>query len=77
MKKRCIVCGKKLNIILNKDKTYKGGYYFGKMRVQIGKGKLVKVGTTKLLGKKIDIVKWTGKSKKAEYWECKKCFNEE
>ncbi|MDO8623657.1 MAG: hypothetical protein Q7R52_05420 [archaeon] len=76
MIKKCVVCGKKLNIKLNKDRIYNGGYYFGKVNAPIGKGKWKKVGKTKLLGKMIDVVKWTGKNKKVEYWECKKCFNE-
>lgn len=28
MIRRCVVCGKKLKIKLNKDRTYSGGYYF-------------------------------------------------
>jgi len=37
LKKRCVVCGKKLNILVNKDKTYAGGHYYGEPFVREGK----------------------------------------
>ena len=67
-KKMCAVCGRR-----------KGKNYFGKMKIPIGKGKWKKVGTTTILKpiqERTDIVKWTGKQKEVEYWECDKCFNE-
>lgn len=77
--RNCFVCGSRLTIRINEDKTYEGGHYFGKMRLPIGKGKYKKVGTFKLAedGESSDVVKWTGKRKKVEYWECEKCFAEE
>lgn len=32
--------------------------------------------TTRLLRRQVDIVKWTGKEKEVEYWECNKCYEE-
>ena len=67
--KMCVVCGKR-----------KGKYYFGKMMLPVGKGKWIKVGETDVLKpiqEKTDIMKWTGKKKGFEYWECKRCFHEE
>lgn len=77
--RRCSVCGEKMKIKLNKDKTYFGGNYFGKMKVPIGKGEWKKVGTSTILKsiqKRTDVVKWTGKEKEVEYWECNKCYEQ-
>ena len=47
------------------------------MKVPIkGTGEYKKIGTTKLLKMKDDIVGWTGKEKEIEYWECNECYNE-
>ena len=48
LNRHCVVCGKKLNIIVYLDKTYKGGHFFGKIELD--------------------------NNKKAEYWECNKCY---
>ena len=77
IKRECLVCGKKLSIKVKENRTYKGGYYFGKIKFSVGKGKYKKVGKSKVLGKMSNIVKWTGKQKEVEYWECKKCFKED
>ncbi len=44
----CVVCGKKISILVNKNRTYTGGHFFGKLNI--------------------------GKRKKAEYWECNRCY---
>ncbi len=75
IKRRCLDCGKYINITLDGNK-YSNGNYFGKFESPIGPGKYKKVGTTKIGRKKFDLVRWTGKQKKIEYWECNKCFNE-
>jgi DNA-directed RNA polymerase subunit RPC12/RpoP len=31
MKRTCAVCGKEIEITVNKDKTYTGGHYFGEL----------------------------------------------
>jgi ribosomal protein L23 len=31
IEKICVVCGKKIKVILYKDRTYRGGHYFGKI----------------------------------------------
>jgi len=77
MKRDCSVCGKELDINLRKDKSYFGGNYFGKVEIPFGKGKYIKTGKTKINKKIIDVVKWDGKEKEIEYWECDKCFKED
>ena len=63
--RKCSVCGK--NII--------NGHYFGKVKIPVGKGEHKKVGISKLGNIKCDVVRWTGKGKHVEYWECNKCFD--
>ena len=41
-----------------------------------GTGKYKKVGKTRIGKMKVDVVKWTGKEKEVEYWECNKCYEE-
>ena len=74
--RRCVVCGKRIRIILYADGFYRNGHYFRKMKVPIGKGEYKKVGTSKLFGKNVNVVKWTGKEKEVEYWECEACYKE-
>ena len=31
LEKVCVCCGKKINVILYKNKSYRGGHYFGKI----------------------------------------------
>lgn len=75
--RKCLVCGKRMSIIVNKDRHYHGGHYFNKLKIPIkGTGKYRKVGKTKLGKLMVDVVKWTGKEKEIEYWECNKCYEE-
>jgi hypothetical protein len=77
IKRRCVVCGKKLTIKLNDNRTYIGGQFFGKIKIPTGKAKWKKVGTSTILKpiqKRTDIVKWIGKEKTVEYWECNNCY---
>ncbi len=64
--RKCTVCGKR-----------KGTNYFGRLQIPTGKGKYKKVGESIMgpLGK-VKIVKWTGKHKYIEYWECDRCEKE-
>ncbi len=64
LKRTCAVCGKEIKVIIYKDRSYRGGHYFGKMEIPIRKGKY----------KKVDVVDWTGEKKEVEYWECSKCY---
>lgn len=74
MKRKCLVCGREINLILHSSK-YNNGHYFGKFKLPIKPGEYKKVGTVKLGRIKADVVKWTGKEKEVEYWECNKCFD--
>jgi|SRR3989338_1464750 len=77
IKRKCIVCGKNLTINLGKNGHYDNGRYFGKIKLTIkGTGEYKKIGTAKPLGKSVNIVKWTGKKRKIEDWECNKCYEE-
>jgi len=75
--RNCIICGKRLNINLAKDrKVPRHFYYFGKMKLPVGKGRWKKVGKSTVLSPAIDkitVAKWTGKEKEIEYWECNRC----
>lgn len=76
--RKCVICGISIRINVAADRTYDKGHYFGKMKRQIkGTGKWVKVGMFKETGFDCGVVKWTGKEKEFEYWECGKCFNED
>jgi len=46
------------------------------MKIPIGKGTYKRVGTTRLFGKTYPLVRWTGKKRTMEYWECEKCYRE-
>lgn len=75
--RKCIVCGKRIIITIYQDGHYTNGHYFKKLKIPIeGTGEYKKVGTTKLLGKKYNVVKWTGREKEIEDWECNKCYEE-
>ena len=74
--RKCIVCGKDLEIMVDKDGTYHGGHYFGKLNLPVGKGKNKIVGESDIFGerKKVKLFEWTGKTEEIEYWECDNCF---
>ena len=75
--RNCLVCGKKIRIIVYRDGHYTNSRYFSKLKIPLkGTGKYKKVGTSELLGKKVDVIKWTGKEKEVEYWECSNCYEE-
>lgn len=76
IKRKCLDCGKQLKIKVYPDKHYHGGHYFSTLNVPVGKGEYKEVSKSKLFGKKVSVVKWTGKNKKVEHWECNKCFKE-
>jgi len=72
----CLVCGKRIRVTLYADRHYRNGHYFATIKFPVGKGEYKKIGTSTLFGKKVDIVKWTGKEKEVEYWECNICYDE-
>lgn len=77
LKRTCVVCGKKFSFKIDNKGHYDNGHYFTDLKIPIeGTGKWKKVGTTKILGKKHDVVDWTGKEETVEYWECNECFEE-
>ncbi len=76
IRRKCVVCGKLFGTQIWPDGHYHGGHYFGKMKIPVGKGEHKKVGTARLDENRYDVVKWTGKERTTEYWECDTCFNE-
>ena len=75
IERKCVVCGRKIIIRLKERGKYTGGHFFGKISIPIdGTGKYKTAGSMMLAGEKVKVVKWTGKEKKIEYWECGKCF---
>lgn len=74
--RKCTVCGKRIRVKVYPDRHYTGGHYFNKLKIPMGKGEYKKVGKSNILGKKVNVVKWTGKEKEIEYWECNTCYEE-
>lgn len=79
MNKKCSCCGKGIKITVYKDKTYRGGYYFGKIPISSKKEwkKALKSGTHKAkIGKMtVEVLNKDPKPYKyLEYWECSKCY---
>ena len=73
----CILCGKRIAITVYKDKHYRGGEFFGKHKIPIeGTGEYKKIDTFKIGNLEGDVVKWTGKEREFEYWECPDCYAE-
>jgi hypothetical protein len=62
MKKKCLVCGTKISLMLKKN-IYLGGHYFGEFKLPIKPGEYKKVKTAKFGKTKFDVVKWIGKEK--------------
>src|SRR3989338_6738851 len=75
MERKCLVCGAKINV-KRRSRTYAGCHYFGKFKLPLKPGKYKKIGNMKIGRTKADVVKWTGKEKEVEYWECNKCFDD-
>jgi len=75
--RKCLVCGNRIRVAVYPDGHYKGGHFFNRIKLPVkGTGKYKKTGTRRLFGKKVAIVKWTGKEKEIEYWECDTCYDE-
>ena len=79
LRKTCAGCGRKINVILYEDKSYRGGHYFGKIPLYTDREfeKAHSVGTTKeRFGKVvIEVLKKDPKPyAHAEYWECQSCY---
>src|SRR3989338_3811792 len=77
LKRKCLICGKKFSTTVFKNKKYTNGHYFSKLKIPIeGTGEYKKVGVFKFWKLKGDTVKWTGKEREVEYWECNSCYEE-
>jgi hypothetical protein len=75
IRRRCLICGKWMWIKLTKTGRYNRGHYFNELELPIeGTGEHVKVDTFKFGDLEEDVVDWTGKVKKVEYWECDTCY---
>ncbi|PIN84776.1 MAG: hypothetical protein COV47_05715 [Candidatus Diapherotrites archaeon CG11_big_fil_rev_8_21_14_0_20_37_9] len=77
LKRKCLICGKYFYTTVYENRKYSNGHYFGKVPTQIeGTGEWKKVGAFKIGKWKGNTIKWTGKEKKYEYWECNSCYKE-
>lgn len=75
LKRKCLICGQLFSLTVYADGHYNKGHYFGRLKLPIeGTGEYKKTGFTCIGKQKIAIVKWTGKEKELEYWECNNCF---
>lgn len=77
--KTCSICGRKIKVILYKDRSYRGGHYFGKTPLYTKKefNKSLKAGTREenIGGLEIEVLKKDPKPYGyEEYWECPKCY---
>ena len=82
LNKACSCCGGEIKVILYKDKSYRGGHYFGKIPLSTKRefNKALRAGTKKeKIGRfEFEVLKKDPKPYKyAEYWECPKCFWQE
>lgn len=77
VKRNCSVCGAELDIKVAKDRSYRGGHYFGEVEVPVEGAKEVELYETEIEGLgKVTVVEHD-KYDKFEYWECDRCFHEE
>jgi hypothetical protein len=71
------MCGKRLRIKLYPDRSYRGGEFFGRHKIPMeGTGDYKKIDTFKIGDLEGDVVKWTGKEREVEHWECPDCYEE-
>jgi len=77
IERECLVCGKRLKIRLKDNGEYRGGHYFGILKIPTGDGEHKKIKRTKIGDMEVDVVEWTGEHQKIEYWECDDCYQEE
>lgn len=76
MKRNCSVCGAELDIRVAKDRSYRGGHYYGGVKVPVEGAKEVELYETEIEGLgKVTVVEHD-KYDKFKYWECDKCFHE-
>lgn len=74
--RKCLICGKTIKLKVYADGHYNKGHYFGTIKTPVGKGGYKKIKKVKIARRKADVVKWIGKRKETEYWECNECFEE-
>lgn len=77
LKRKCLICGKKLKIIIKIKGRYTGGHYFGKLEIpDIENWKPKVIRYTKIGKTKIGVVEDPPVKEIVENWECNKCFKE-
>lgn len=77
--KTCSVCGKKIKVILYRDRSYRGGHYFFDVPIctKAEEKKAFRAGTRewKFRGQTFHVLKRDPKPYKfLEYWECPQCY---
>jgi len=74
--RRCLVCGKQIRVRIYPDGHYLNGQFFKKLKVPIGQGHYKEIGKTRFGKSRFKVVKWIGKEKEIEYWECNACYEQ-
>lgn len=77
--KKCSICGKGIRVIVYRNKTKRGGHYFGKIGLPSKKEmqRVLKYGTGEVrVGNMIlNVLRKDPKPYKyVEYWECPRCY---
>ena len=75
----CAVCGKKMRVVCYRDRTYRGGHFFGKIPLHRKNEweKALRFGTKEvnIKGMTVSVLKKESKPYGyAEYWECPRCY---
>lgn len=78
IRRSCVVCGRKIEVILYKKGFYRGGHYFGKIPLFTKREmrRMIHAGTrvAKLGSRHIQVLKKDPKPYDyTEYWECPEC----
>lgn len=77
--KTCAICGRKMKVILYKDRSYRGGHYFGKIplyhKKELDRAHKAGIRKVKIGDIVFEVLKKDPKPyKHEESWECPKCY---
>ena len=79
LKRTCADCGRKISVRLYKDRTYRGGHYFGEVplvkKQELRKALKAGEREVRIHGLVFHVLKKDPKPYKyVEYWECPRCY---
>ena len=70
--RKCVICGKDINVIHYEDRSYKGGHFFKVLRLPDADAEYYSLGKDPDTG--WELFDWKGSSYELEYWECDDCY---